>query len=101
MVRFGSGSSRGAMEKMDAAEAYRLPNDRLLLGWYDAELHRTSGIGYEESQGLLEDFAKTFVEWCSYHQLKQKICQDWVYCEKLKAHGRSVDLVLALASFIS
>jgi hypothetical protein len=89
------------MEKNDAAEIYRLPKDGLLLRWYDTELHRTTGIGYDESQGLLDDFARTFADWCGYHHLKQKICQDWGYCEKLKVYGRSLDLALALASFIA
>ena|SRR5882672_903210 len=84
----------------EAKSALALTREELLLGWYDSELRRTTGIGYDEAQGFREDFLASFERWCSVRSVKTKICDEWNYCQKLKEHKSQVDLVLALASFI-
>jgi hypothetical protein len=88
-------------KEIDVAAAYAIPTDQLLLTWYDSELLRTTGIGYDEAQSFGADFVKSFSRWCADHSLKTKVCDEWEYCRKLKAHGRKVDLVLALTGFLS
>jgi hypothetical protein len=85
----------------DAATAFGLPVDDLLRVWYDSELIRATGVGYDEAQGIREDFLSSFEQWCTSHFLKTKICEEWQYCRRLKEHENRIDLALALAGFIS
>lgn len=86
----------------DPNVAFAASSEDLLKTWYDGELRKTTGIGYEESQSFGVNFTASFIAWCNEHSLKQKICTEWDYCTKRKKYLESdkFEFAVALSHFI-